>query len=310
MESQNSVKSTYKYSNEETSQENVIKLILENLIRRYSRERIIDEINFVASKNENEIILKEKKPLDSKDIIAVIYKTVGSIKLYKSILEISQQFYETPKKNKSKPQNKMKNEKFITMKKTSPHFSTEEQNPNPQIIKKIKPIKNNTNNNDYDMVDKKDNIGEKINKDNNIISINEDEETSLELKKIEKGKRRKKLTKPVFASCNENSSDMYQNEEKKFKKKLGFHYSLNEENFYKFKVKDIYSDSASFICDDPLCKAFGIFSTENKSFKLVREHTKTSNEHCYNKEMTPKDINVLSYMKGRKIYDMQLTKVQ
>lgn len=312
MENKKSVKTIYETPDDENSQEIVTKLILENLIQKYSREKIIDEINTIASKKDNEIILRDKTPLDSKDIISIIFKTVGSVKLYKALLEISQSYDETPKREKAKT--KIRTEKFISMKRSTPLYSTEEEEEKPKSVKKVNHIKiiPNPNKNEEGYVVEMDKIAEKMNKGKNIVRLNENDETVFELNKREKGKNSKKLEKPVFVSLNDNSSEMNQKEKEKEKNKkiLGFHYSLNEGNLYKFKVKDIYSDSASFICDDPFCKAFGIFSIENKSFKLVREHTVAGSEHSYNKEMAPKDINVLNYMKARNIDDMQLTKTQ
>ena len=309
MENKKSVKTIYETPDDENSQEIVTKLILENLIQKHSREKIIDQINTIASKKDDEIILKDKTPLDSKDIISIIFKTVGSVKLYKALLEISQSYDETPHRDKAKT--KTRSEKFISMKRSAPLYSTEEEE-KPKSVKKVNHIKiiPNPNKNEDGYVVEMDKIAEKINKGKNIVTLNESDETVYELTKKEKGKKLKKLEKPVFVSLNDNSSDMNQKEREKNKKILGYHYSLNEGNLYKFKVKDIYSDSASFICDDPFCKAFGIFSIENKSFKLVREHTVAGSEHSYNKEMAPKDINVLNYMKARNIDDMQLTKTQ
>lgn len=308
MKNKNSVKTIYETPDDEISQEIVTKLILENLIRKYSREKIIDQINAIASKKDDEIILKDKTPLDSEDIISIIFKTVGSVKLYKALLEISQIYDEAPQKDK--PKTKNRSEKFISMKRSVPLYSTEEEKPKSVIkVNHIK-INPNSNNKEDGYVVEINKISEKMNNGNNIVNLNESDETVYELKKKEKGKKLKKLEKPVFVSLNDNSSDMNQKEREQNKKILGYHYSINEGNLYKFKVKDIYSDSASFICDDPFCKAFGIFSIENKSFKLVREHTVAGNEHSYNKEMAPKDINILNYMKARNIDDMQLTKAQ
>ena len=99
------------------SREKVIKLILKNLIDRYSLIKIINDIVSVTKKNENQLILKDKIPLSSEDIIAIIYKNIGSVKLYQCLLDLNlinkgDDFDDINIKKKSSKQ-KIKKEKFI-----------------------------------------------------------------------------------------------------------------------------------------------------------------------------------------------------
>ena len=315
MESHSTVKSLNKNEDEETSQENVIKLILQNLIKRYSLEKIIDDINSIAkdNENENEIILNEKIPLDSKDIISILYNNVGCIKLYRSLLDICQQSKETSQKNETEKE--LKSEKFNIWKKSKPHFSTEEEE-NPQI-NNYKDI--NKNNKEDELVIEINNMNEDIDNENNIITLNEDDddETVFEPKIERKGKKEKrekkekkekKLRKPIFVDTDNVSGDSNKKEKVSQKKKLGFHYTFNEGNLYKFRIKKINDDNAIFICDDIYCKAFGEFSIKDNSFKLIREHNIPNDEHIYNEIMSVKDKNVLKYMKDNNIDDIQLIK--
>ena len=57
------------------------------------------------------------------------------------------------------------------------------------------------------------------------------------------------------------------------------------------------------------CKAIGEYSINNKSFKTIKAHNISRNEHGYNKYMSVQDMNILSYMIANNIEDLQLTKV-
>ena len=63
--------------------------MLQSLIKRFSLERIAKEITSMVYKNKEDIVLdNHRRPLDSNDIIAVMYVTVGPIKMLECLLEI------------------------------------------------------------------------------------------------------------------------------------------------------------------------------------------------------------------------------
>ena len=88
MEGANSANSLNQKRNEVIKQETVCKLMLQSLIKRFSLERITKEITSMLYKNKKDIVLdNHKSPLDSNDIIAVMYVTVGPIKMLECLLD-------------------------------------------------------------------------------------------------------------------------------------------------------------------------------------------------------------------------------
>ncbi len=96
------------------SQEDIVKLMLENLISAFSLNEIGKNIINLGLKKEEEIIIQEKIPLSSLDILSIICKTIGSIKLMQCFLEVKTKMPE----RKNKDFKKKKKEKFIK----SPEF--------------------------------------------------------------------------------------------------------------------------------------------------------------------------------------------
>ena len=313
------------------SREKVIKLILKNLIDRYSLIKIINDIVSVTKKNENQIILKNKIPLGSEDIIAIIYKNIGSVKLYQCLLDLNpiNKGNNIHIKKKSSKQ-KIKKEKFIkypnikskimSLNAKKSHQSNTNNSLNNNMIDDV--IMIDLNNSESDEEEKYDN--------KNIISLYENENTIYEKKegkkteekinlKKKKKKKMKNKTKSVSVSLHDKgiySEIKFVNVKKKlgniiYQNKLGFHYILEKGNIYKFKVKNVVDDKevALFICDDIYCKAVGEYSINNNSFKTIKDHNISRNEHGYNKYMSVQDMNILSYMIDNKIEDLQLTKV-
>ena len=91
------------------SQEDIVKLMLENLISAFSLNEIGKNIINLGLKKEEEIIIKDKIPLSSLDILSIICKTIGSIKLMQCFLEVKTKMPE----RKNKDFKKKKKEKFI-----------------------------------------------------------------------------------------------------------------------------------------------------------------------------------------------------
>lgn len=306
-------------SDNNITQEKVIKLLLQTLIGKYSLAKIIEDILNVSKKNEKQLILKNEIPLNSEDIISIIYQNVGSIKLYNCLLEINNQV----KIEEDQKMSKIKKEKFLSFsgyKSCSPS-KIKEENTNISLFNS-----HNKNNNKpfNDIVIEIDAFDEgNINKnDNNIISLSENETSVYEIKeglKSEKKntKRKKKnpkiKTRKMHIHNNGFNSELKRvNVNKKLgncnENKYGCHYTLDKGIFHKYEFKciDINKDIAHFICCEPNCKATGKYNIKSKCFNLITEHDKI--EHNYNKNMVPKDMNILKYMKENNIENMQLTK--
>ena len=312
--------------------DNVIKIILGNLIDRYSLIKIINDIINVTKKKESQLKVKNKIPLNSEDIISIIYKNVGSVKLYQCLLELNPDKIESEIPIKKKPTKSItphpKKEKFIHCSKKSKliSFNSKEFH---QIDGINNTLNNNNNNDDAIVIELNNSDEEKTNdKNNNIISLNENETTVYEFKEgtkteekcLLKRKRKKKKLKRKNLSVSLQNIGIYSESKlvnvKKnlgsiYQNKLGFHYIMEKGNIYKFKIKTVNEEkeTALFSCDDINCKAKGEFSIINKSFKMLKGHNISIKEHAYNKHMIVQDLNILNYMMTHNIEDMQLTKI-
>lgn len=317
MKNKNSMIPLSKNTSEDISQEKVIKLILRNLIEKYTLEKIVNDIVAVTKENENNLILKDKIPLNPGDIISIMYKNVGSIKLFQNLLDIYRDDNEIPKINKN--DNIEKKEKLENYPSSPPNSSIEEDNP--QISTNIS-TNNNASNND-DIVIEIDSIDDK--KNDNIIPLSENEMNVIEIKdgikseiksfsrKRKKNKQIKKANSSIHnngVSSEIKTTKMQKDFGKNYEKKLGSHYILEKSNFYKFKVENLDKEKkiAIFICEDPNCKAFAEYSIENESFKLLRDHNIPNNKHIYNENIDNRDKNIIDFMKNYNIDDLQLTK--
>jgi hypothetical protein len=309
------------YLNTKVSRENVIKLILQNLIDRFSLENVVNYIMEITKKNENQLILKDKIPLTPQDIISIIYINVGSIKLYQCLLDINE---EIPIIKSNSKKRQINSEKYINFSNVKSTLTTiEEENfTNSTIIyssKKKDIIKIE--------MDNEDNKEEpKYEDHNNVISLNENESTVYEIKDGGKTelkqnhKRLEKERKKEDTSFQKFNNGIYSESKqinipkklgKVYENKLGYHFILEKGNLYKFRVKEVDSEKkkAKFICDDPKCQAIAEFSIKNKTFKILKEHSIPNDEHYYNKNMIFQDMNILNYMSGNNIKDLQLTRV-
>ena len=119
MKNQNSLtlKDNYIGKEEKNFPEKVLKLILQNLINRYSLPVVINDIISVTKRKEDQLILKDKVPLNSDDIISIIYKNVGSIKLFQAILDI----YPEPNEILKVDKNSEKKKQIILIPHLIPH---------------------------------------------------------------------------------------------------------------------------------------------------------------------------------------------
>ena len=300
------------------SREIVVKLILQNLIDRYSLKNVINDIMKITKQKENEIVLKDKIPLNPEDIISIIYKNVGSIKLYQCLLDISETIPEIKSSSKKKS---VKAEKFINFSNLKSPLSTMEE-------EKTLNIANNTSN------EKENNVVVEIDStevspykgnNNTIISLNENETTVYEIKdggktelkrerKIDNKRKRRKKSSSIQINGIYSESKRINVQNKLgmvYEKKLGFHYTLEKGNLFKYRVKEVDKEKqkAKFICEDEKCLGTAEYIINNKIFKSLKKHSIPNHEHCYNKNMIFKDINILNYMSLHKIEDLQLTRV-
>jgi hypothetical protein len=309
--------------NTKVSRENIIKLILQNLINRYSLNEIINYIIKITKQNENQIILKDKIPLTPEDIISIIYKSVGPIKLYQCLLDINEEIPSIKSTSKKKQKKSQKCINFSNLK--SPLSTIEEE----------KYLNTSLNNSSY----KKDNMIIDIDNTDNIegsqykeqefngnMSLNENETTIYEIKdggKTELKKDRKRLEKKRKREKNSSPTHIYglYSESKRinvpkklgkvYENKLRFHYILEKGNLYKVRFKEVDSEKekAKFICDDPKCQGIAEYSIKKKTFKTLKDHTIPNDEHFYNKNIIFLDMNILNYMMKYNIDDLQLTRV-
>ena len=96
-------------SSDDSYQDKIIKLMLQNLISDGSLESVIKDVKILVNKNLDEIETKDKLPLSNYDILSIIVKSVGSVKLLKCLLAIGDE-----KKSKAKhPKAKIKKEKLL-----------------------------------------------------------------------------------------------------------------------------------------------------------------------------------------------------
>ena len=301
------------------SRENVIKLILQNLIDRYSLKNIINDIISITKQNEKQLKLKDKIPLNPEDIISILYKNVGSIKLYQCLLDISEK---PPQINRISKKKTLKKENFINYSNIKSPFSTVEEE---------KYLNNNTKNNKFSniVIEIEENTEEPLfnhHHNDKILSLSENGTTvyeikdggKSELKKNRNGIVRKRKREEPPTSIHNNGIysesklvDVPKKLGKVYENKLGYHYVLERGNIYKYKAKDVDNDKeiAKFICDDPKCNGYAEYSIKNKTFKLLEEHNIPSDEHLYNKNMVFQDMNILNYMMEHNIEDLQLTRV-
>jgi hypothetical protein len=292
----------------EFSKDNIIKIILQCLVERYSLKNVIYDLITVTRKKESELKLNDKIPLNCEDILSIIYQNCGVIKLYNCFLEINNIYEEKTSKNDISrlPKKRGKKEKYISLRERN-YLSTPLS-----LLDEDELLSNKDNEN-------------KIKEE--IISLNENESTVYQIREgkkteLKKRKRKEKIrkskkfedVKPDYIHNGVSSESKLVNVSKKLGDKIGdnlsFHYVLEEGKMYKFKLKEVneQKEIAKFICDDPKCLASAKYSISNKLFKTLKKHTILAEEHEYNKNMILTDINILNHMKVQGIEDLQLTK--
>ena len=66
----------------------LITLILRNLIEQTSLEEVTESVLRISKSKEEEIVLKDEIPLSTLELLSIIYKSCGPIKLLNSFLAI------------------------------------------------------------------------------------------------------------------------------------------------------------------------------------------------------------------------------
>ena len=297
----------------EITKENIIKIFLQCLIERFSLKGVIYDLISISRKKESELILNDKIPLNCEDILAMIYRSCGVIKLYNCFLEINNINEENPSKNKisilSKKRGKKENDKYISIQ--DRNFDSIPLSPFEEDANELN-NKNNDNNIKEEIISLNENENEST-----VYQVRDGKKTELKKRKRKKKLRKNKKFEDVKAKEIHNgvsSESKLVNVPKKLGEsvgsKLSFHYVLEDGKMYKFKVKEIneLKEIAKFICDEPKCSASAKYSISKKLFKMMKKHNILAEEHEYNKNMILTDINILNHMKDQGIEDLQLTK--
>ena len=179
--------STNSNDNDYYTQDDIVKLMLENLIATFSLREVGDNILLLGKKREEDIMLKDKIPLNSFDILSIIYKTVGCNKLLKCFLDVK---VKMPKRKK-KIFKKKKKEKLLQspedrQKDIVKGKNKEKENDIKNIHEKDKDIENGKieelKENDYTL------YLQSNNSNNNKIEINNDKIMDDLVIEIDKGK--------------------------------------------------------------------------------------------------------------------------
>jgi len=297
------------------SKEKTVKIMLSNLIEKYSLELIIDTIIEITTKPKN-VNENDNNKNELYNIISLICNNTQGTKIFKYILDIQSE------KNKEKKINKLiwNNNQ---MNKKNPYVEE-------TFIDIDYDIDNNNNNNNESIItlDEEEDDDEEIiyissdsdddiSIDNKMISLCENESTSYIDKKGRKTelKSKKRSKKKDKVSTSLNSYKM--NSEKKLInikikllrnkiKNLSYHCSMIYGHFFKYKKKSFnYKGIVKFICFNPKCEGYGTYNINNTIFTLLKEHIDIN---CSFNNLNSLDKKYYSYMKERNIDEMQIVR--
>ena len=159
--------------NSEISQENIVKLLLINILEKNSLSDVINDIISITKKDQNNIVLKDKIPLTTSDLLSIIYHTIGSIKLLKWLIEVSADFENKNRKKKKKThkiikkERKLKSPKFLCL-----NISGDKKGENIKIEEEIKKEENISEDNNIKIEGEIKNEEDK--KEENTLKIEEE----------------------------------------------------------------------------------------------------------------------------------------
>lgn len=322
-------------SPDDSYQDKIIKLILKNLISDGSLENVVKDVKILVNKNSDEIETKDKLPLSNYDILSIIIKSVGSVKLLKCLIAVDDE--KNPKVKR--PKAKIKKEKFLIAHKLK--FSKKKMETEKEIEKKEEIKAKNIQCSyypgnirvDIDKRNKKDNFVIEINNDNeanknnNIISLEESESSTSGENFINIGaKSEVKAFKPKNGLTNElkkkkvslhkgiNSEIkvcLPSKENKNGKEnELSTHYSIDNCSLFKYKFDKMNKEEnlAYFSCADENCECKAEYDIKNLLFAIKVGHSYENEVHSYIINKNKKDIRWHNYMIEKKYTQLQLRK--
>ena len=325
----------YYDENENYSQDDIVKLILEYNIDLFSKDEFTkDLVTLLWKEREEGIELKDKAYLSSFDILVVISKTYGTTQLLKAVSAMLDLDIKKNKKRK-KPKRKVKKEKFI---KASPNIEPKKdkdkykgneaneytyyaQGSNPINLAKdktktiddliIEIDNNNKNNTDYNnnhVISLEESDSSHSGKDDSNCGAKSEIKSPKQIinlgKKIEK--RNVKQNKGIKTECK-----IFKTVKKPFQEKLllpkDYHYIIRYSHLFKYKFDEINADNntAKYKCVEPKCKSIGIYNLISGIFDVKIWHSIPYIEHCYVKDFSEKDAQVLECMKINNALDLQ-----
>ena len=212
--------------NSEISQENIVKLLLINILEKNSLSDVINDIISITKKDQNNIVLKDKIPLTTSDLLSIIYHTIGSIKLLKWLIEVSADFENKNRKKKKKThkiikkERKLKSPKFLCLNisgdkkgeniKIEGEIKNEEDKKEENTLKIEEEVNNEENKSDYTFysggsnpinvndIGKLDDfvieiksgneiLNSNVNNNSNLISLDEEESSNSQINNINSG---------------------------------------------------------------------------------------------------------------------------
>ena len=324
----------YYDENENYSQDDIVKLILEYNIDLFSKDEFTkDLVTLLWKEREEGIELKDKAYLSSFDILAVISKTYGTTQLLKAVSAMLDLDIKKNKKRK-KPKRKVKKEKFI---KASPilepkkdkdkhkgneanEYTYYAQGSNPINLAKdktktiddliIEIDNNNKNNTDYNnhVINLEESDSSNSGKDDSNCGAKSENKSPKQIINLGKKneKRNVKQNKGLKTECK-----IFKTVKKPFQEKLllpkDYHYIIRYSHLFKYKFDEIKADNntAKYKCVEPKCKSIGIYNLISGIFDVKIWHSIPYIEHCYVKDFSEKDAQVLECMKINNALDLQ-----
>ena len=320
--------------NENYSQDDIVKLILEYNIDLFSKDEFTkDLVTLLWKEREEGIELKDKAYLSSFDILVVISKTYGTTQLLKAVSAMLDLDIKKNKKRK-KPKRKVKKEKFIKAspniepKKDKDKYKGNEANEYTYYAQGSNPInlaKDKTKTIDDLIIEIDNNNKNNTDYNNHVISLVESDSSNSgkndsncgaksEIKSpkqiINLGKKNEKRNvkqnKGLKTECK-----IFKTVKKPFQEKLllpkDYHYIIRYGHLFKYKFDDINADNntAKYKCVEPKCKSIGIYNLISGIFDVKIWHSIPYIEHCYVKDFSEKDAQVLECMKINNALDLQ-----
>ena len=321
--------------NENYSQDDIVKLILEYNIDLFSKDEFTkDLVTLLWKEREEGIELKDKAYLSSFDILAVISKTYGTTQLLKAVSAMLDLDIKKNKKRK-KPKRKVKKEKFIKAspiieRKKDKHKHKENeaneytyyaQGSNPINLAKdktktiddliIEIDNNNKNNTDYNnnhVISLEESDSSNSGKDDSNCGAKSEIKSPKQIINLGKKneKRNVKQNKGLKTECK-----IFKTVKKPFQEKLllpkDYHYIIRYSHLFKYKFDEINADNntAKYKCVEPKCKSIGIYNLISGIFDVKIWHSIPYIEHCYVKDFSEKDAQVLEFLKINNALDLQ-----